>query len=177
MVDPKEVRTLAAADNGGVHVKNTINVKMEDLNEDDRKAVEQELEKEMAKIQRRKLTCFQKTCSGVIKKADTASVSGAKVNSALNPVDLVHMVDVSVASKYGDNLMQLIRVMAEDLHSTFDALKQDLSSSLPMVVRVVVQQINGEAQGKHVEVSLVIPNPSPTASMGVLGYDDQCQSA
>jgi hypothetical protein len=70
-------------------------------------------------------------CSGVIKKTDTTTTSGAKVNSSLNPEELAHMVDVWEASKYGDDLTQLTRVMAKDLCSTFDALKQDLSTSLP----------------------------------------------
>jgi hypothetical protein len=169
MVDPKEARTSVAADNAGVHAMNTINVEMEDLNDNNRKAVEQELEWEMAELRRRKWACFQKMHIGIIKKADTTSASGAKVNSALNPEDLAHMVDVSVASKYGNDLTQKTRVMAEDLHSTFDALKQDLSSSLAMQVRAVVQQIHGEAHGKHVEASSVVPNPSPNAITGVWG--------
>jgi hypothetical protein len=70
MVDPKEARVSATVDNVSVRVKNTINVAMEDLSEDDRKAVEQELEREMAELWRRKLACFQKTHSGVIKKTD-----------------------------------------------------------------------------------------------------------
>jgi hypothetical protein len=123
MVDPKEARTSVAVDNTGVHAKNAINVEMEDLNDDNRKMVEQELEQEMAELRRRKLACFQKTCSDVIKKADTAAASRVKVNSALSPEDLAHMVDMSVASKYGDDLTQLTWVMAGDLRSTFDALK------------------------------------------------------
>jgi hypothetical protein len=47
--------------------------------------------------------------SGIVKKADTTAASEAKMNSALNPKDLAHMADVSVASKYGDDLMQLTR--------------------------------------------------------------------
>jgi hypothetical protein len=120
MVDPKEARASTAVDNASVHAKNTINVVMEDLNEDDRKAVEQELEREMGELRMRKLACFQKTRSGVVKKTDTATMPGAKVNSSLNPEDLVHMVAVLVASKYGDDLTILTRVMAEDLRSTFD---------------------------------------------------------
>jgi hypothetical protein len=38
--------------------------------------------------------------NGVVKKADTAATSGAKVNASLSPEDLVHMVDVLVASKH-----------------------------------------------------------------------------
>jgi predicted phosphoribosyltransferase len=60
MVNPKEARTSAAADNAVVHVKNTINVEMEDLNDDDRKAVEQELEREMAELQRRNWRVFRR---------------------------------------------------------------------------------------------------------------------
>jgi hypothetical protein len=33
-----------------------------------------------------------------------ATASGAKVNSSLNPEDLAYMVDLSVASKYGDDM-------------------------------------------------------------------------
>jgi hypothetical protein len=69
-----------------------------------RKEVERQLEEEMAELRRRKLTCFQKTLNGVIRKADTVAATSAKVNSPLTPEDLVHMVDVSVASKYGADL-------------------------------------------------------------------------
>jgi hypothetical protein len=58
MTDPKETKMSAAVDNAGVHAKNAINVAMEDLTEDDRKEVERELEKEMAKLHKRKLACF-----------------------------------------------------------------------------------------------------------------------
>jgi activator of HSP90 ATPase len=169
MADLKGARTLAAADNAGVHTKNAINVAMEDLTEYDKKEVERELEEEMAELRRRKLACIQKTRNDVIKKADTATSSGPKVNSYLCPEYLTHMVDMSVASKYGDDLTQFIRVMAEDLRSTFDALKQDLSSSLPRQVRAMVQQISREAQGKRVEGSSMIPNPGHTANPGNSG--------
>jgi hypothetical protein len=166
MANAKGARTSAATHSAGVHAKNAINVAMKDLIEDDRK-VEQELEKEMAELRRRKLACFQKTRNGVIKKANKATASGTKVNSALHPEDLAHMVDASVASKYGDDLTQLARVMAEDLRSTFDVLKQDLSSSLPRHVRAIVQQINGEAQGKRHDGSPMILNTNHIVNPGI----------
>jgi hypothetical protein len=89
-----------------------------------------------------------------VKKAETIIASSAKVNSYLSLEDLAHTVDVSVASKYGDDLTQFTQVMAEEMHSTFDALKQDLGSSLPRQVRTVVQQIKGEVQGKRWRVHL-----------------------
>jgi hypothetical protein len=45
---------------------NTIDVVMEDLPEAERVALEKELQEEMAAARRRKLTCFQKTRTGVI---------------------------------------------------------------------------------------------------------------
>jgi hypothetical protein len=59
----------------------------------------------MAEIRRRKLACFQKTRNVIVKKANTATTSGIKVNSSsLSPEDLVQLVDVSVMSKYGTDL-------------------------------------------------------------------------
>jgi hypothetical protein len=98
MADPKESK--ATADSTRVQARNTITVAMEDLAEADSKEMEKELEEEMAKRRQRKLACFHKMRNGVVKKADTAAASGAKVNASLSPEDLVHMVDVSVASKH-----------------------------------------------------------------------------
>jgi hypothetical protein len=77
---------------------------MEDLTEADRKELEKELEEEMAERWHKKLECFQKTRHGVVKKADTMAASGIKVDASLSPKDLVQLVDVSVASKYGADL-------------------------------------------------------------------------
>jgi hypothetical protein len=52
----------------------------------------------VAEMRRRKLACFQKTSNNIIKKTNMAAASGTKVNSQLSPEDLVHMVDMSVAS-------------------------------------------------------------------------------
>jgi hypothetical protein len=48
----------------------------------------------------------------VIKKADTVIATDAKVSTQLSPEDLVHMVDVSVARKYGVDLTQFTHVVA-----------------------------------------------------------------
>jgi hypothetical protein len=63
---------------------------MEDLAEEDQRAIKRELKEEMAKRRHKKLVCFQKTRHDVIKKADTTAASGTKVNSSsLSPEDLV----------------------------------------------------------------------------------------
>jgi hypothetical protein len=61
---------------------------------------------EIAERRSKKLACFQETQNVIIKKADTATASSTKVDSQLSPEDFVHMVDVSVASKYGADVMQ-----------------------------------------------------------------------
>jgi hypothetical protein len=72
---------------------------------------------------------------------DTVAASGTKVDSPLSPEDLIQLVDVSVASKYGADLTQFTRVVAEDMRNTLDSFKQDMNSSLPRQVRALVQQI------------------------------------
>jgi G:T/U-mismatch repair DNA glycosylase len=47
---------------------NTIDVAMEDLPKAERAALKKELQEVMAAATRRKLECFWKTCTGVIKK-------------------------------------------------------------------------------------------------------------
>jgi hypothetical protein len=69
------------------------------------------------------------------------AASGTKVDSPLSPEDLIQLVDVSVASKYGADLTQFTRVVAEDMRNTLDSFKQDMNSSLPRQVRALVQQI------------------------------------
>jgi hypothetical protein len=98
--------------------------------------------------------------NGVVKKGDMAAASNVKVNSYLSPLDLAHMVDVLVSSKYGEDLTHLTRVMADEMRSTFDTLRQDLNTSLPRQVRAMVQQVNYETQSKLLEGSPMIPNPS-----------------
>jgi hypothetical protein len=133
---------------------------MEDLTEEDRKGIERELEEEMAERRCQKLACFPKTRHGVTKKDDT--VAASKVNSSsLSPEDLVQLVDVSVVSKYGTDLTQFTCMIAGDMRSTLDAFKQDMNGSLPRQVQAIVQQIQGESQGKRVEEMATAPNDQP----------------
>jgi hypothetical protein len=58
---------------------------------------------EMEERHRKKLACFQKTHGGVVKKGDIVQASRL-VNSPFTLEELVHMIDVSVNSKYGTDL-------------------------------------------------------------------------
>jgi hypothetical protein len=88
---------------------NTIAMAMEDLPKAEKSALEKELEEVMATA-RRKLACFQKTRTGVIKKTVpaimTTMTTAPLVTSNLTLEELVKLVDVSVASKYGADLTQ-----------------------------------------------------------------------
>jgi hypothetical protein len=138
MMNPKE---SGAQTEVGPH--NTIGVAMEDLPEAERRALEKELEEEMAEARRRKLACFQKTCMGVIKKTllaiTTMATATSTVTPNLTPEELVKFMDVAVASKYGSDLTNFTRTITEEVHSTLDTFKTDLQNTLPQQIRSVVQ--------------------------------------
>jgi hypothetical protein len=81
---------------------NTIRVAKEDLPEEERRVLEKELEEELAKARRRKPACFQKTCTGVIKKTVPAVTITATatplVTPNLTPKDLVKFKTLLVLS-------------------------------------------------------------------------------
>jgi hypothetical protein len=85
MVDPKGSKGVT--DGAKVTNENVIGVSTEDLSEKDREEVkrelQRELEEEMVERHRKKLACFQKTRSGVIKKRDMIKAS-FPVNSPLH---------------------------------------------------------------------------------------------
>jgi hypothetical protein len=124
---------------------NSLMVAMEDLPEVEKIALEKELEEEMAAARRKKLVCFQKTRTGVIKKTvlavTTTMTMAPTVTSNLTPEELVNLVDVSVASKYDIDLTQFMHIIADDMRNTLESFKTDLHNTLPRQVRSVVQQI------------------------------------
>jgi hypothetical protein len=87
---------------------NTIAVAMEDLLEAEKIALKKELVEDMTAARRRKLACFQKRRTGVIKKTVlavmTTTTTAPTVTSNLTPKELVKLIDVSVASNYGADL-------------------------------------------------------------------------
>jgi hypothetical protein len=115
----------------------TIGVAMEDLPEGERVIVKKELQEEMAAARSRKLMCFQKTHTRVIKKivptitttATTATTSTVTPN--MTPEELVKFMDVAVASGYGNDLSNLTRVFTDDVHSMLESFKTDLENTLP----------------------------------------------
>jgi hypothetical protein len=138
MMNPKDNFTRTEV---GPH--NTIGVLMEDLSKAERRALKKELEKEMAEARRGKLACFQKTCTGVIKKTIPAIMTTATATHILipnlAPEELVKFMDVAVATKYGNDLTNFTRTITEEVRSTLDTFKTDLQNMLPWQIRSVVQ--------------------------------------
>jgi hypothetical protein len=130
---------------------NTISVVMEDLPKAERTTLEKELQEEMVAARRRKLACFQKTRTGVIKKTaptvtTTVTIATAStVTPNMIPKELVKFMDVVVASKYGNDLSNFTRVIIDDVRSTLESFKTDLQNTLPRQIRSVVHQVQGEA--------------------------------
>jgi hypothetical protein len=154
---------------------NMIGVVMEDHPEAEGIALEKKLEEETAAARRRKLACFHKTRTGVIKKTaptitNTATMAATStVTPNMTPEELVKFMDVAVASKYGKDLSNLTRVITDDVRSMLESFKTDLQNTLPRQIRSVVQQVQGEAQGKQPNLAHSTPYPANTSAPGNMG--------
>jgi hypothetical protein len=108
---------------------------MEDLPEAERRALEKELKEMMVEVTRRKLACFQKTRTGVIKKTVlaimTTTTATSMVTPNLTPEELVQFMEVAVASKYRNDLMNFTRTITEEVRSTLDTFKTNLQNTIP----------------------------------------------
>jgi hypothetical protein len=118
----QEVGNRSKADKG-----NVTGVAFGDLGEADQRRIGEEMRKEVEEIEavkmREKLACYQKTRGSVVQKADTGEASASKVSAQpLPPEELAHLVDISIASKYGTDLAQLTHILAEDVRHTLDCL-------------------------------------------------------
>jgi hypothetical protein len=164
MTNPKD---SAARTEVGPH--NTIGVVMRDLPEVERRALEKELEEEMAEARRMKLACFQKTHTGVIKKIvpanTTTPTATPMLTSNLTPKELVKFIDVAVASKYENDLTNITCTITEEIRSTLNTFKTDLQNALPRQIRTVVQQVRGESQGKQPDLEPSTPYLGSTSAL------------
>jgi hypothetical protein len=168
MINPKD---SAAQTEVGPH--NMIGVAMEDLPEAERRALEKELEEEMAEARRRKLVCFQKTCTGLLKKTipaiTTTATATPMVTPNLTPKELVKSMNVAVASKYRNDLTNFTRTITEEVCSTLDTFKIDRQKMLPQQIRSVVQLVHGESQCKQLDLEPSTPYPGSTSAPGNTG--------
>jgi hypothetical protein len=146
---------------------------MEDLPVGERAALEKELQEEMVAARSRKLVCFQKTCTEVIKKTaqtittTTTTATAPMVTPNMTPEVLVKFMDVAVAIKYGNNISNFTCVITDDVHSTLESFKTDLQNTLHRQIRSVVHQVQGEAQGKQPDLAHSTPYTVAPGNTGV----------
>jgi hypothetical protein len=148
-----------------------IGVVFRDLEEEDQCRIREEMHHELEEVEvvkmHEKLACYQKMRGCVMQKADMTTASSSKVNpSSLTLEDLVHLVDVSVASKYDADLAQLTGVLAKVVCNTLDLFKHDLDDSLPRKVRFVVKEVIGNTWGKKMVDATNTPTPQLTSLHG-----------
>jgi hypothetical protein len=152
---------------------NKIGVEMEDLPEVERGALEKALKEERAEARRKKLACFQKTRTGVIKKTvlaiTTTTTATSMVTPNLTPEELVNFMDVVVASKCRNDLMNFTRTITEEIRSTLDTFKTNLQNTFPRQIRSVVQLVQGNSQGKQPVAEPSTPYPGSSSAPGNTG--------
>jgi hypothetical protein len=78
----------------------------------------------MVEWRKKKLTSFQKTRHGVIKKGDTVKAS-TPVNYSFTLEELLHMIDVSVNSKYGVDLEGITHTHTDSVKGSMESLRLD----------------------------------------------------
>jgi hypothetical protein len=78
----------------------------------------------------------------VIKKTvptiTTAATATPTVTPNLTPEELVKFMDVTLASKYGNDLTNCTHTITEEVRSTLDTFKTNLENTLPPQIRSVV---------------------------------------
>jgi hypothetical protein len=104
-------------------------------------------------------------CPGQHNYATTTST----VNPNLTAEELVKLMDVAVASKYGNDLMSFTRTITEEVRSTLDTFKTNLQNTLPRQIILVVQQVHGESQGKQPDLEPSTPYSGSTSAPGNTG--------
>ena len=130
--------------------ENVIAVTLDDLSEDVRRELEEELEKEKVERLKLKLAGYAKTRNGVVKKV-VPSPSDAQVKNSTE--EIAHLIDVSVASKYGSDMENTTRTITQAVANRLEEFKEqfnkDLEKCLPGHVRSLVLQVNDEYSGKR----------------------------
>jgi hypothetical protein len=94
--------------------------------------------------------------------------TSSTVTPNMTPKELVNFMEVAVASKYGNNLSNFMCVITDDVHSTLEGFKIDLQDTLPRQITSVVQQVQGEAQGKQPDLAHSTPYTIALGNTGVL---------
>jgi len=133
-------------DGSTVDPDNIIAVMLEDLSEEDRREIEQELEEDRLKNLQKKLAGLRKTRNNAVYKVAVPASSASPSTEVSAPLseEIGHLIDALVASKYGTQIENLTHTLNDSLFGKFDEFKlqfnQDIVNSLPRQVRSAVLQ-------------------------------------
>lgn len=135
---------------------NVIPVTLDDLSEDDRRELHRELEEEMLERQKQKLAGYQKLRNDNIRKIASPNSSAPHVTEVSRPIcteGIAHLIDTSVASKFGTGMTHMAREISDSFTSKLDEFKdqfnKNFENNLPRQVRSIMLQINDEQRGKQ----------------------------
>jgi hypothetical protein len=94
------------------------------------------------------------------------TIATSMVTPNLTPEELVKFINVAVNSMYENDLTNFTRTVTEEVRSTLDTFKTDLQNTLPWQIILVVQQVQGESQGKQPVAEPSTPYPGSTSAPG-----------
>ena len=149
---------------------NIIPVELEDLTEELR------LEMELALEEQRKawLAGLQKTRNGVVKKASITSVTpsaskplGDEVTKSTE--EIVHLIDASVASKFGNEMNNSMHAMAKTMNDKLEEFKVQFSKDygigsphhVPSYTQLATQPIPTKFHEQDLSTSAIQPYAAP----------------
>jgi hypothetical protein len=135
-------------DASNLNPDNIIPVTLDDLSKDDRLEIKRKLEEQKAEALSSMLTGFSKTRSGAVKKVTTPNPPPATDTKVRNTEEIAHLIDVSIASKYGDDMAKATRTVTE-ISSKFDKIRGQFETSIPHQVCSLVLQLNNENSQKN----------------------------
>ena len=122
-------------DGSDLNPDNIIAVTLEDLPSDERQKLEQELEEERVEKLKQKLAGFQRTRNSVIQKVATPS-HPAGVSKTACTEEIAHLIDASVASKYGKQMTDMARTITESVVSKFDEFREQFNKDIQVAMPI-----------------------------------------
>ena len=111
-----------------VHANNMIPITLEELFEEERHEIEQELEAEKMEKLKKKLESYQRTRNGFIKRdVVSTSMQETEVSKLTTTEEIAHFIDASVASKYGRSMNHMARTLTQSVSEQLDCFKRNFN--------------------------------------------------
>jgi hypothetical protein len=127
--------------------------------------------------QKLKLAAYHKTRNGVIKKLNFIPPHNPEVSKPISAEEIAHLIDASVASKFGISMTNITHEINDSFISKLDEFKErfykNFDNNLPREVRSVMLQVNDEQLRKqpvlpenYYQIHLVLCCPKLLSMLG-----------